>query len=121
MGTALDLYDTTSRHPVLPSYEAIISSILRPVKNGKKLVPLESIVSSMTDPVRVACAYTGQVSPLAQPLHYGLQKKAEMSSGDWRPAFIQGSKLQADFQVSPVVFSRQVYLERCLLWALGDA
>ncbi len=121
VGTALDLYDTTSRQPVLPSYEAIISSILRPVKNVKKPAPLESIVSSMTDPIRVACTYSGQVMPLAQPLHYGLQKQAEMSSGDWRPAFVQGSKLKADLQVAPVVFSRQMYVERCLLWALGDA
>lgn len=116
-----DLYDVTSSPPVLPSYEAIIKCLLRPLKPVKKALTLEAVIDGLSESVRSTCMHGEKVTGLATPLQYCLQKKGEVAGGDWRPAFEQGTRLRADMSVTVAVVAQQVYVESCLLWALGAA
>ena len=116
-----DLYEITAIAPAIPAYEAVVRCLLRPAKTAKKTHALEALVDTLSDKVRLQCIDKKKLSPLAAPLQYCLEKKGEASGGDWRPAFTQGTRLKADLNVTLAQVAQQVYLERCLLWALGAA
>lgn len=107
-----ELADMTEFLPGPASVKALLSRA--GLKERKKL-PLSSLVNG-ADPTWLSKVIDGvDISPVTQPIHFGIQRQLETSGGTaWVAGWVAAAGLEADPSLSPLTIGVQFYRERLL-------